>query len=545
MRSLRTALALLILGSSAGISCSSDVGSRGLAIHDPLALIDDVQGPLRLYVLPADMFSCDNTTGLVSPDVPDVGEGMFAAAVADLSLNVSDSRAMAEINVPGGDYTVLVRGKGTDPVTLRTDVFIATGCTASAISEGETREVRITLLPILGMGVCGDGTLSPDEQCEDSNTADGDGCSSTCRTEPFAVNTTTAGTQNHPSVGGAQGQRWSITYDSENATSVIRTLAPDGSAITSPSVLMNDADIDDVFPDVGIGSQLLADVAVAGDGRIAMAFVDFNGGRDIRVGLFDSSRAVLGGGTVRVVDGMATAPSIAYTGGGALMVVYEDAASTTGLMGAVFAAGSTTVGAPFEVGAGLTGASAPDIAGSSDGFVVAMTAGGDVSYQRFMADGSARDAAAVSVSAAAGTQDQPAVAAQSSGAFAVVWRDELLDGDGTGIGARAFGADGSAQGDAFVLNSEVGGAQEAPAVTARGAVFGVAFISAGSARGRILSTDGTPLPNRDPMPSTAEFELSASASEVAVAAGGTDTAPVWMVVTESGGNIQARFFPLP
>ncbi len=541
MRLLRVALAL---GLAAGTSCSSGVGSRGLAINDPLALIDDIEGPLRLFVLPGASFTCDPTTGMVSPEVPDVAEGMFMEAVADLSLTVAGSSATIDVNVPEGDYTVLVRGKGTDPVSMRMNVFIATGCASSSIAEGETREVRITLLPILGMGVCGDGTHSPDEQCEDSNTTDGDGCSATCRTEPFQVNTTTMGVQNHPSVGGATDQRWTITYDSDNATAFLRTLESDGSAVTTPSVLMMDMNIDDAVTDIAFGAQLLADVAVAGSGDIAMAFVDFNGGpSDIRVALFDSSRVLRGGSSVRIVDGVATAPSVAYAGDGAVMVVYEEAASATGLMGAVFAPGSTTASAPFSVGAGLTGASEPDIAGMSDGFVVTMSSGGDVHYQRFGSDGTARDANAESVSTASGVQDQPAVGAQPGGDFVIVWRDELLDGDGTGIGARAFGADGAPAQEPFVLNTVTGGAQANPAITGRGGTYAVLFTSGAGASARLLSASGDPLPNQEMPPTTAEFVVAATASEVAVATGGTGTRPVWMAVTHDGDNIQARFFP--
>jgi cysteine-rich repeat protein len=48
----------------------------------------------------------------------------------------------------------------------------------------------ITILGIAGCGgsnpVCGDGTVDPGEQCDDGNTAAGDGCSATCTTEVAA-----------------------------------------------------------------------------------------------------------------------------------------------------------------------------------------------------------------------------------------------------------------------------------------------------------------------------------------------------------------------
>ncbi|MCB9596187.1 MAG: hypothetical protein H6719_25925 [Sandaracinaceae bacterium] len=543
--SLAAALAIVAFA-----SCSPPVDSTGLAIHDPLALIDDVQGPLRLYVLPGDSFACDTTTGMVSPEVADLPEGMFLDAIADLSLDVMSSRAMVSLDVPAGTYTVLVRGKGTDPVTMIPNQFIATACATSMIENGSTREVRLTLLPITGMGVCGDAVRSPDEQCEDGNTVDGDGCSATCRTERFPINTTTAGAQNHASVAGAPGRNWNITYDSANTTVLLRTLAPDGSTISSPSVLAMDADVDVLLADVELGSQLLADVGVAPDGRIAFAFVDFNMGPDVRLAFFDASRVPQNGSrSVLVSDGMTgsprTNPAVAFAGDGTLMVVYEDMSSATGLSGATFASGSFTPTGPFEVGSGLTRAASPDVAGTSDGFVVAMTGGGDVHYQRFGTDGAARDAAAVVVSAGAGAQDQPSVGAHRGGDFLVAWRDELADGAASGIGARAFAADGTPRQDAFVLNTTVGGAQSQPAVAAGSTTFAVSWISDASARARNVSGSGEPLPNFESPPTTVDFEVAAAASEITAAAGGTDTAPAWMAVTNQGDDVYGRFFVLP
>lgn len=542
MRLARVSLALTFI---LGTSCSADVGAPRVALGDPLDLIDDVQGPLRLFVLRAEEFTCDDATGTVSPEVPDVEEGMFGQAVADLSLTVEASTASAQVDVPGGDYVVYVRGKGTDPVSMRTDVFIATGCTAATIAAGETREVRLTLNPILGEGVCGDGTLSPDEQCEDTNTADGDGCSASCRTEPIAVNTTTSGVQNHPSVAGAIGRRWTVAYESEASAAIVRLLEADGTTVTTPSVLMSDSDIDPIFG-FGLGTRIGGRVSMASDGRIGLSFIDFPG-PDIRVGFFDQNRASEGG-TEIVSDNAGEEPRIAFAGDGAAMVVFQDAASATGVMGQVFAAGSATPasGMPFEVGGGLSGAAAPQVAGLPDGFVVVAAAGGGVHAQRFESDGTPRDAAAVLVDDEAGIQDQPDVAALADGSFLVVWRDETLDGAGTGIGGRAYGTDGAPLGEAFALNSTTAGDQSLPAAAAGGDAYAVAYVSGGSARARMLSADGSFRFNRESPPNNLDFEVSPSASEVDVAVGGPSAAELrWMAVTNEADDIVARLYPMP
>jgi cysteine-rich repeat protein len=531
MRSVRAPLAILaLLAFFALTSCADDVGGTGLAINDPLALIDDVEGPLRLYVLSGADYTCDPVFGTVTPDVPDLPEGMFEDAVADRSLTVSGSMAGAELDVVGGDYVVLVRGKGTDPVTMVTDTFIASGCALTTIAAGETREVRITLQQIQGMGVCGDGVLSPDEQCEDSNTAPGDGCNATCRTEPFVINTTVAGVQNHPSVGGASGQRWIATYDSDNATSLIRLLEPNGATIATPSALTNDADIKDVFSGLG-GTQLLADAAVAPSGRIGVTFVDFRATGGIRVGFTNRDRLPEGPpelAAMRTTPVDKTNPQIAFAGDGSAMVVFEDTASATGLSGNVFAAGSTSPisATPFAVGQGATGGTRPQIAGASDHFVLAFAAGGDVLVQRYGADGAARDAVAIS----AGSGSQAAIGALPDGRALVAWAE------GGAVRGLAFQADGTA-----LTPFDVSAAGAAPAIASGTASFAVAFTSGGGVRARYFSSDGTAMPNRDVPPADAAFEVALAGAEVVVSAGGSST---FMAVWIDGMDVHGRLFPL-
>src|SRR5690606_3424822 len=199
------------------------------------------------------------------------------------------------------------------------------------------------LIPIVGMGVCGDGVPSPDEQCEDGNTTDGDGCSASCRTEPFVITTTTDGVQNHPAAAGALGQRFAISWDSANTDTFLRLLEPSGAPVTSPSALTADADLDEVFPAEAAGQELLSSLAVASSGRVAIAWTEFGGGMNgVRVGFFSANRAPEGASALAGPSNGTTNAAIAFAGNGAAMVVFEDAASATGLSGRAFEAGSIT-----------------------------------------------------------------------------------------------------------------------------------------------------------------------------------------------------------
>lgn len=62
-------------------------------------------------------------------------------------------------------------GENTNPITGPSDPDVTGPCTENC-APTKTPEP-----------VCGDGSVDPGEQCDDGNTANGDGCSSTCRIE--------------------------------------------------------------------------------------------------------------------------------------------------------------------------------------------------------------------------------------------------------------------------------------------------------------------------------------------------------------------------
>src|SRR5215216_1324686 len=67
--------------------------------------------------------------------------------------------------------------------------------------------VLIALLPAclewapLEHGRCGDGHVGPEERCDDGNTASGDGCSATCKLEPFVPELDAAMPEPEPDAG--------------------------------------------------------------------------------------------------------------------------------------------------------------------------------------------------------------------------------------------------------------------------------------------------------------------------------------------------------
>ncbi len=63
-----------------------------------------------------------------------------------------------------------------------------------------------------------------------------------------------------------------------------------------------------------------------------------------------------------------------------------------------------------------------------------------------------------------GNQSNPAVAADADGSFTVVWQSAVQDGDGYGVFARQFAADGTPHGVEFQVNTTTAGHQGVPAI---------------------------------------------------------------------------------
>lgn len=556
LRSVRSLLPAVLsavpaLASAGCVASATD--ARGIALDDPLGLVMDVAragNPLRVYVLPASSYACNATTGTITPDIPDDAPGNVPDAVVDINADISGDMATAMATIPTGDWTVLVRGKGTDPVSGRPNRIIATGCaTVPGLAANETRQVNITLLPQHDSGMCNDGVLSPDEQCDMPGMAM---CDASCHTTPIPVNVNvTAGIQVAARIASATGQRIAISFDSRGSANDIgvRLLDPNGNMVGSTGTsLAQDETIDGLgmpFP----GPQASGRPAMAADGHFAITLQDFFGGMHVQVQFFDVNRSPTATTAARTAMGTQTAPDAAFAGNGALLVAYQDDQSGTGIAGTFFASGSTTAAmSGLALGTGSSAATHPAVAGLPTGFVVAFSTAGDVRFQRFTSTGTPVDAASVAVLDAtdsADTQDEPAVAANADGSFLVAWTEHSVasgDGMGTSIRARAFGVDGTPAGSAVVLPvASAAGDQSAPTVAAADQRYLVAWAG-GGVHARVLSSTGVPLPNREQPQTSADFTVAAAGGAPSATAMGTTPAS-WLIAYDDGDSVWARRYP--
>jgi hypothetical protein len=171
------------------------------------------------------------------------------------------------------------------------------------------------------------------------------------------------------------------------------------------------------------------------------------------------------------------APAVAAGTGGAFVVVWTSR-SQDGMLGGVFGQRFSGSGAPqgseFRINSYTTGDQRlPAVAADASGrFVVVWSSyyedgsGAGIFGRRFDASGMPQGGEFQVNTYTTGPQTFPSVASDASGNFVVVWHGSGQDGSGYGIRGRRFDAAGGAQGGEFLVNAYTSGNQLRPRVAA-------------------------------------------------------------------------------
>ncbi len=192
-------------------------------------------------------------------------------------------------------------------------------------------------------------------------------------------------------------------------------------------------------------------------------------------------------------------PAVAVDADGDFVVVfrsngsYRDDTSDASIQGQRYSSDGSALGSQFQVNSYTTDwQSIPEVAVAPDGdFVVVWRSyGGDVDTsqtsiqgQRFGADGSALGSQFLVNSYTPGNQTNLAVAMDSDGDFIVVWDSHSDHGDtsGASIQGQRYSSDGNTLGSQFLVNSYTTQNQKFPAVAVDGdGNFVVVWASPGS-----------------------------------------------------------------
>lgn len=136
------------------------------------------------------------------------------------------------------------------------------------------------------------------------------------------------------------------------------------------------------------------------------------------------------------------------------------------------AAFGDSIGNEFAVNTEVTGNQFDSsIAMDADGdFVITWNSDGQdgsgfgIYAQRYNADGTEADAEFPVNTFTLGDQDTPSVAMDADGDFIITWRSVDQDGNGLGIYAQRYNADGSKAGNEFIVNTTTANDQDLPGI---------------------------------------------------------------------------------
>jgi hypothetical protein len=230
------------------------------------------------------------------------------------------------------------------------------------------------------------------------------------------------------------------------------------------------------------GGQARADVAADADGNFVVVW-DIAGQDGSSFGVFGQRFNAFGSpqGSEFRVNSYTTSnqfvPAVASDANGNFVVVWlsdgQDG-SSYGIFGQRFDASGAPQGSEFQVNSYTTnGQSVPAVAADASGnFVVVWQGSGQdgsnygIFGQRFNASGVAQGTEFRVNSYTTNDQRPPSVAADASGNFVVIWKSDGQDGSSYGIFGQRFNASGAPQGIEFQINTYTSSSQAGPAVAA-------------------------------------------------------------------------------
>ncbi len=454
------------------------------------------------------------------------------------------------------------------------------GCTDKAVDQNDVT-IPITIVRYVDVAKCGDGVVGATETCETTDAADEVCDITTCQTKEVIVGN---GEAAHSYFKGLPGRKTGVAMrwldDGKLFVAWADKAMNGGGGDASDEItwrrLTADLKLDMTLPAViqkEIRLQTFSRVDFEGQPKkraganVSPSIVPVEGGNVLVVfgratsNVFASLQAVNMGKApaddVTVSGGAASSPAAAAgaTPGDVLVTYVEGTAIKSSLR----KPDGTFVAAQTVSSSGSN--SAPRVAFTGSDYVVVWTDGDDIKLRHVGTDGVPKGSEAVVNSVKTGTQNQPSVAALTSGEFAVVWASSGADGDdGTDIRVQRFDASGPVGTEATAPLDDVNhkGDQAAPSIAA-GVTGAAKFYIVGWLDGdrgvvaaRYISAAGGFLFN-NVAATKSEFDVSVAAGPVSspsVVVGAGYCAVAW--ANDADGDpaadddrVRARRLPLP
>lgn len=327
----------------------------------------------------------------------------------------------------------------------------------------------------------------------------------------FRVNTTTAGDQDYPAVSMNASGGFVVSWESQDADGnwdiYMQRYAADGKPLGG-GARVNTA---------VAGNQRFPEMAMDAEGNFVVVWVGTDGPYPYNEGIYGqrfSSNGVPQGEEFRVnttIDNAQISPSVAMAADGSFAVVWESYAqggNGWGMYGQRYASGGTPIGGEFRIRAqNALDYFFPKIAmGARGDFVVTWThldgpccTPRGVFAQRYAVDGTPQGSEFRVNTTTANDQQMPSAAVDAHGNFVIVWQSAGQDGSGWGVYGQRYAANGTAQGNEFLINTTTLAGQFSPIVSMSAVGdFVVTWQSATqnsslvSVRARRFAADGAP-----------------------------------------------------
>ncbi|MDJ0764426.1 MAG: DUF4215 domain-containing protein [Myxococcota bacterium] len=322
--------------------------------------------------------------------------------------------------------------------------------------------------------VCGNGFITPSEQCEDLNDVQWDGCNA-CRIAEFQVNTYSHNDQAGPAVAMASDSRFVVVWQSRGQ---------DG----AEGGIFGEYYKNDGKPAEGEfqintythRAQIDPTVAMAPDGRFVVVWQSYGqdgSGNGVFGQRYDVAGNPLG---VEFQNNTYTAnsqerPAVAMASDGRFVSVWQSESqdgNQEGVFGQRYDANGNPLGKEFQVNTYTDNVQeAPAVAMAADGPFIIVWQSYDQdgsSYgifgQRYESNGNPEGDEFQVNTCTNYSQKQPDVAMAQDGRFVVVWEGFDQDGSSYGIFGQRYGSNGNPEGDEFQVNTYTVNAQERPAV---------------------------------------------------------------------------------